>query len=233
MRVNLLLSIFVLGCVFAFLISLCFIVTISFDASSIRSFTCKIYSLNKIYVSLSCLMGFSVILSSIGIVSVYKYNTQILIIYEILSLIFFLIHLSLIIFLCINWPKLDVEFRRVLNETVTEIINTSNDSNCNQMRKLSYSYTCCGLKGPRDFLDKNKRIKCCATNQSDAKMRQKRGCGDEASLNDIKKFLCDFIVVPNIIVLFVEIISIVGSPFVIKYMYRKRPIFFQNYEVLN
>ena len=209
-------------------------VTISFGASSTHSFACNIYSLNSIYVSLSCLICFSLILSSIGIVSVYKCNTQMLIIYQILSLIFFLIHLGLFIFLCIYWPKINVEFRRVLNETITDIINnTNNDSKCNQMRQLSQSYVCCGLNGPHDFLDKKKRIKCCTTNQNDSKMWQQGGCGDEATLNDIKHFLGYFIVAPSIIVLFVEIISIVGSLFVIKYMYRTRPIYFQNYEVLN
>ena len=235
MRVNLLRSIFGFGCVFAFLISLCFMVTISFVTSSTHSFACKINSLNSIYVSLSCFICFSLILSSIGIVSVYKYNTQMLIIYDILSLIFFLIHLGLlIIFLCIYWPKLNGDFRRVLNETITDIINTTiNDSKCDQMRQLSHSYACCGLNGPHDFLDKKKRIKCCTINQNDSKMWQQGGCGDKATLNDIKHFLGYFIVAPSIIVLFVEIISIVGSLFVIKYLYRTRPVYFQNYEVLN
>ena len=225
--------IFALGCISSFLISLGFMITITAKSSPSNNFVDKIYFLNNAFVSLSCLICFSLVLSAVGIAGVFFSSREMLVIYEILISIFLLTHLAIFVCLCINWPKVNEEFRQILNETINIINYSFNHTQCDQMRHLSESYSCCGLSGPQDFIDLNKRHKCCA-GQSLVRKTVRQGCGcADVALKAIKDYLDYFIIVPGVIVLFVEVVWIVGAPFVIKKLIHARRVYFRLYEEMD
>jgi hypothetical protein len=129
--------------------------------------------------------------------------------YEIITVILFMAHVGALIALLVMTPKIEQQYRVTLNTTIADI-NTSPDAKivatkCTLMTELSKFFTCCGAQGPSDFTGSNK---CCKDNT------QTQGCAD-ASINWIKKYSTYLLIIPTAIILFIELVSIVGVPFMI------------------
>jgi hypothetical protein len=130
--------------------------------------------------------------------------------YEIITVILFMAHVGALIALLVMTPKIEQQYRVTLNTTIADI-NTPKDQNdaatkCKLMYGLSEFFTCCGAQGPSDFLDKPS--KCCKDST------QTQGCAD-ASIDWIKKYSTYLLIIPTAVILFIELISIVGVPFMI------------------
>jgi hypothetical protein len=108
-------------------------------------------------------------------------------------------------------PKVEREFKTILNTTVSDINknDTSYKSQCGFMGSLSEVFSCCGLNGPLDFKNPSDVYSCC-----DKKKNSTVGCGDKV-VKDIKGNYVGFLVVPNSLILGIELFAIITVPFLI------------------
>jgi hypothetical protein len=98
---------------------------------------------------------------------------------------------------------------------------------CDRMRHLSNAYSCCGLKGPQDFVNTTSRVNCCAQNNA---ITPQRGCGGQIAVDVISDYAIYLIVIPTVLVWLVEFVSIIGAPFVIKHLYVAGQVYFRIYD---
>ena len=115
-------------------------------------------------------------------------------------------HVGALIALLVMTPKIEQQYRATLNSTIVAINAQPTDENkCKLMLSLSNFFECCGAIGPTELVSKPT---CCKT------PIPKQGCAD-ASVDWIKKYSTYLLIIPTAVILFVELVSIVGVPFMI------------------
>ena len=170
-------------------------------------------SIDAVTIALLCIGGFIIFLSFIGLVGVCCSNRCFLIMYETITLIIFMAHVGALIALLVMTPKIEQQYRTTLNSTITAINTLPADSNdfktkCVLMQSLSKFFGCCGANGPTDFTNADNQKNCC---QSPV---QTGGCADK-SVDWIKKYSTYLLIIPTAVIFFIELVSIVGVPFMI------------------
>jgi hypothetical protein len=162
-------------------------------------------SIDAVTIALICIGGFIIFLSFIGLVGVCCSNRCFLIMYEIITLILFIAHVGALIALLVMTPKIEQQYRATLNSTIAAINAQPTDENkCKLMLSLSNFFECCGANSPTELTSKI----CCKV------PTPTQGCAD-ASVDWIKKYSTYLLIIPTAVILFVELVSIVGVPFMI------------------
>lgn len=175
-------------------------------------------SIDAITIALICIGALIILISFIGLMGVCCSNRVFLVIYEIIVIILFLLHLAALITLLVMSNTVEKEYRKALNQTVADINNPSTSQSeiqlkCNLMTNISGIFQCCGANSINDF--PNPSYKCCKPEYYTAK-----GCAD-LSVDAIKKYSIYLLVIPTAVILFIELISIIGVPFLIASISRK------------
>jgi hypothetical protein len=154
---------------------------------------------------------FCMVVSLFGLIGSCCTNRFFLICYEVVIVLLFLAQAIALMVLLFSSSKVEKEFKNGLNKTVEDINNktSSYQSNCALMESLSSLFECCGANGPNDFKNVEDRYKCC-----DVRKNSTLGCGDKI-VKSIKGNYVGFIVVPNSLILGIELFAIVTVPFLI------------------
>lgn len=163
-------------------------------------------SIDAVTIALLCIGGFIVFLSFAGLIGVCCSNRGFLFIYEFITVILFMGQVGALIALLVMQPQIESQYKNSLNATVNSINTQASDAEqkCALMTALSELFTCCGANGPADFVSAKK---CCMD------MTVTTGCS-QASIDSIKKYSIYLYVFSGVII-FIELISIIGVPFMI------------------
>jgi hypothetical protein len=177
-------------------------------------------SIDAITIALICIGAFIILISFIGLMGVCCSNRVFLVIYEIIVIILFLSHLAALITLLVMSKTVENEYRKALNQTVADINSPSTsvpdrELKCSIMANLSGIFQCCGANNQNDFANSSLSSKCCRPEYVAAK-----GCAD-LSVDAIKKYSIYLLIIPTAVILFIELISIIGVPFLIASISRK------------
>ena len=168
----------------------------------------NLVTLDAITIALLVLGSFTIVLSLIGLLGVIFLNKCLLIFYEIVCVLLFLAHTAAFIVYFVYAPKLSTEIQKSFNQT----INSDVSSNSNQIGLLygvSKVFNCCGSTGLSDFSSgQNVSLYCANTTAS-------IGCSTAVN-NFIQKYSIYGIVIPTAILLFIELIIIIGTPILIQ-----------------
>ena len=184
--------------------------------------------IDAVTIALLCLGGFIVVLSVIGLIGVCYEDRCFLIIYDIITVILFLAHVAALIVLLKMTPDLEKQYRASLDSIVDGINERKNQNDferkCKLMNVLSAFFTCCGSKGPQDFKSDTERNACC---KNGALAMKQPGCAD-TSVNYIKKYSTNFLVIPTCVIVFIELLAIVSVSLLIGRLnqFSQRPITF-------
>lgn len=171
-------------------------------------------SIDALTIGLLCIGGFIIFLSFAGLIGVCCSNRGFLFIYEFITVILFMGNVGAFIALFIMQPQIESQYRSSLNATVVSINAQGSDAvqKCELMYLLSNIFACCGANGPNDFVAES--AKCCKD------IAVTTGCA-EASLDSIKKYSIYFYIF-SAVIFFIELISIIGVPFMIGRISRKK-----------
>ncbi len=144
-----------------------------------------------------------------GLFGVLFKNRCLLILYEIIVLILFLIHLAALIILLVFYPKVEQVLKEELDRQVDNINNNKNNfiSDCAIMKNISSLFECCGSNSPNDIKTQENRLLCC----SNAVVN---GCMPTIN-NLIKRYSNYYIIIPTAIILFIELCALVFVPILI------------------
>lgn len=175
-----------------------------------------ITAFEELSVALLILGGAIMLVSVVGLIGACCASKFFLIIYEIVLIVLFIAHIVIVIIVVVEAPKIKDEYKKQLNESVVAVNNaepSQYDEKCKSLKALSEIFDCCGYKDASDFRDPAARDKCCKSQQND-------GCADKV----IKTFEDDavnILVIPNAVVLAIELIFIIGVPFLIGRLSKK------------
>ena len=171
----------------------------------VKSTTITGFLIFVIVISVFCL-----VVSLFGLIGSCCTNRFFLICYEIVIVLLFLSQAIALMVLLFSSSKIEKEFKNGLNNTVNDINdNKSYQSQCALMESLSGVFQCCGLNGPKDFTNPSDVYSCC-----DKKHNSTLGCGDKI-VKDIKQNYVGFIVIPNSLILGIELFAVITVPFLI------------------
>lgn len=167
-------------------------------------------SFDEISIGLLVLSGAIIVVSIVGLIGACCASKFFLIIYEIVLVLLFFGQLALLIVVLVKAPEIEKSFKKELNETFASINEDNVVEKCKPLHVISEVFKCCGVNGPQDFdiLPVELRDNCCFD------MNYQKGCADKV-VNDINNNSLEFIIIPNIVVLSVELIIIIAVPFLI------------------
>jgi hypothetical protein len=151
--------------------------------------------------------GFCIVFAVIGLIGARCLSKPFLIIYEVIILILFIVHIVFILILIFGSSKVEDEFKKEMTNAVNKVNSNSTEANdkCELLKSISDVFKCCGDKGPGDF--KNTTA-CC----KDALIT--KGCTDE-TIKVIKDNAINLLVIPSVIILVVELLGLIMVPFLI------------------
>jgi hypothetical protein len=169
----------------------------------------KSSTITGVLTTLLVIGSFCVVISLFGLIGSCCTSKFFLVIYEILIILLFLSQFIALMVVLFSSGKVETEFREGLNKTVNHINKNDTDrsDSCKLSNTLSRLFKCCGSNSPNDF-NINDRKECCY----DANYSV--GCGDKI-IKDIKGNYIGYLVVPNVIILGVELFGMIMVPFLI------------------
>ena len=161
--------------------------------------------------------GVIILLSLLGLLGAKYMNRFFLVLYEIVIIVLFLAQAISILVLVFSSSKIEKEYTKALNETITDINTHNNDTQiitdkCKIMKSLSELFHCCGSTSPKDFLNQTlvtEKI-CCSEYTGD----YADGCADK-SIKKIKDNVVSFLVIPSSIILGIEFFAMITVPFLV------------------
>lgn len=170
--------------------------------------------MNIVIIIFKIILGFAILLSIVGLFGVIFRNRCLLILYEIIVLILFLIHLAALIILLVFYPRVEQVLKDELDRQVNSINSYSNANSfitdCGIMKNISTLFQCCGSSSPNDIkVEQNRRL-CC----SDAYNFGDNGCTPTIN-NLIKKYSNYYIIIPTAIILFIEFCALILVPIMV------------------
>lgn len=190
-----------------------------FDNHTLSS-VLNLSTVNVISIVLLVIGSFMVLLSMVGLFGTLCRNKYFLIVYEVLTIKLFLIHgISLLVFV-FNSSTIEDVFHEQLNKTVS-ILNdpttkpTVFDENCKIMIALNDAFRCCGVYGPMDF-KYNVSSQCCHIDTNN-------GCSSYV-VDTVKSNAIKIILIPNSVILVMELIFILMVPFLIMRIKRRNEV---------
>lgn len=167
----------------------------------------NIASIDAITIALLCVGAFIIVLSLIGLFGVIFLNKCLLIFYEIACLIIFLAHAGAFIAYFVYEPRLQNEIEKSFNNSITT--NTSSQI----LLAVAYAFNCCGSTGPSDFVSNQSKLLYCGS------VTSTQGCAN-ATYSFIKQYSVYGIIIPTSILLFIELVILIGVPFLVIRMNR-------------
>lgn len=167
----------------------------------------KINAIDGCVIALLVIGCLSVVLSFIGFIAAATLNRVFLGIYEFLLIIILLAHAGIAIALIVRSTQLK---NRIKSEFIIVVQKLRSDQTetaeklriFSLMKEISKTFTCCGIKGPDDF-GENASMGC-------VDISVKNGCGVEL-INFFESKIYSLLI-PSIIVLFFELITVVIVP---------------------
>lgn len=169
-------------------------------------------SINNVATLLLILSVFIMIVSLIGFVSVKFMNRKLMLIYEIVVGVVFLIHVIAVLVIVFGWSSLEKEFRDGFSKIIDSINTNSSDFqvDCNVSHDISALFKCCGAEGPDDFVNHTLVETCCKS--ADLKTP---GCSTKV-VNALKDITHNLLIVPSIILFIIEFLALVFVPLLMR-----------------
>ena len=150
--------------------------------------------------------GFGTFLSLIGLFGANSVNKCLLITYEVLIVIIFLIQAIAVLVLIFTSAKLEDNYRGGLLKLVNDINAkgpSSANSSCSISKALSNTFNCCGYNSSRDFKF-NYNTFCCSKGTT-------IGCNAKV-IDDIEHNAITLVFIPNLVLLLIELFAIMTVP---------------------
>jgi hypothetical protein len=167
-------------------------------------------SLDSITIALMVFAGFIILLSFVGLMGAICANRFFLVVYEIVIVCLFITHLIILIVAAFESSDIEKKFRKSMNDTI-QVLNTPTSNpdtltaNCVALKFLSELFECCGAQGPQDFTyNTTFRYECCFNNYTN-------GC-TEKTISSVINNSTNIIIIPNSIILGLELILIILVP---------------------
>lgn len=176
-------------------------------------------ALDLVSMGLLSIGSFLMLLSIIGLLGSLCANKCFLILYQILIILIFVCHGVLLLLVSFKSSDIEDEFRKELNKTMSAI-NYNNTTatkfteKCAEMKALSTVFECCGINGPSDFLNQTFVNDCCANKTTD-------GCAQK-TIDTLTNSGVNIVLIPNGILLGIELILIILVPFLISQIKRRK-----------
>jgi hypothetical protein len=177
----------------------------------------KLGSVESVNTLLLVMGVFAMILSLMGILGAKYTNRFLLLSYEVVLVLVFLIHAISALVILGGSSKLEEEFRGAMSKTIdtlNEFYNLNDTTNdvfvreCQLLRDLSTIFLCCGGNSPSDFTNTTLVDDCCS-DYFDI------GCTDKV-VNDVVMYSKHMIVIPSFIILTIELLAIIMVPFLLR-----------------
>jgi len=172
----------------------------------------KLGSVESVNTLLLVMGAFAMIISLVGIFGAKYTNKFLLLTYEVVIVLLFLIHVISALVILAGSSKLEKEFREAMNKTIETLNSNETTSDvfereCKLIHDLSDIFLCCGGDSPSDFTNSSLIDECCGSNYN-------IGCTNKI-VNDIVIYSKNMIVVPSFIILSIEFFAILMVPFLV------------------
>jgi hypothetical protein len=185
----------------------------------------NISALNNVSIVLLSIASLMVILSIIGLFGSLCANRFFLIVYEFFMIILFFTHIIALVIIATKSIDIEKEFRGSITNTMNKINEKNSTGNefkesCELMRSFSELFKCCGANNSSDFINEYLIDECCIQrNQSLINV----GCSNQV-VTFVKSNAIQIVLVPNAIILIIELITILFVPFLINKIRRLKKI---------
>ena len=172
----------------------------------------KINSITILFLTIGI---FAIILSLLGLFGLWCLNKFFLIVYEVIVILLFLTHGIGLLVLVFGKTTIVESFEKEMVKIVENLNTYENDTkeykkSCDTMLALSDLFSCCGDKSPRDF-NTTARYDCC---NPDKVTNSSVGC-TQKTIDDVTDNAFNFLVIPSLAILGVELFVIIFTPFII------------------
>jgi hypothetical protein len=173
----------------------------------------KLGSVESVNTLLLVMGAFAMIISLVGVFGAKYTNKFLLITYEVVIVLLFLIHGISALVILVGSSKLENEFRDSMLKTI-ETLNSNEttsdvfEKECKLFHDLADVFLCCGGDSPADFTNSSLIDECCGNSFN-------IGCTNKI-INDIVTYSKNMIVVPSFMVLGIEFVAIIMVPLLIR-----------------
>ena len=175
----------------------------------------ELSSLSSISVTLMILGAALFLFSVFGFLGAYYKVKSFLVIYEIIVVLLFIVHLIAVLVITFAAPSIKLGYSNFLNQIVTDLgdNNDKNELSCGVMLTIATAFDCCGYNGPNDFKN-NMTIaqECCQLSQNGTIPLD--GCNDK-SIDTVEKLTVGLLIIPSCFILAFELFVIIMTPFLI------------------
>lgn len=176
----------------------------------------SIIAIDGVSIALICIGGFTIFVSLLGLFGLACSNRCLLVFYEIVVVIVFIVHLAALIVLLVAYGPVQTAFTQAFNSTIQTLNSptTRNQTTCNLMYNVSSIFNCCGAASSSD-LNSNAADLCCI------KPTPQQGCST-LIFNEIKKYSIYLLIIPTAILLGIELLCIALVPCLIASISRNK-----------